>query len=145
MVSSEGKVESTNVAWRPQLSPAWAMTGSILPLMRMHRYPDPLNGFSGNQWSRYLLRRTSTRARRNFSNWASLMFLLPNLMRWIRKLAADWSSNFIIRLMTFHRDKGGKRLLKRDEYGGRIQLEVAIQPKTTWTSRSHCKSRLLSR
>lgn len=36
MVSSDGKMVWMRWGERPQLSPAWEMTGSILPLMRMH-------------------------------------------------------------------------------------------------------------
>ena len=47
----------------------------------MHLYPLPLNGFSGNQWSRYRRRRTSTTAALNFSSCCSPTagLRLPNL------------------------------------------------------------------
>ena len=73
--------EWIRLAAKPHVSAACAITGSIFPLILMHLYPLPLNGFSGNQWSRYLRRRTSTTAALNFSSCCSLTagFRLPNL------------------------------------------------------------------
>lgn len=52
MVSSDGKVWWMVLVGIPTISAACAMMGSILPLILMHRYPLPLQGLSGNQWSR---------------------------------------------------------------------------------------------
>merc|ERR1712018_96957 len=58
--------------------------------------PDPLNGFSGNQWSLYRLRKISMRQSRNFESCDSETLRRPNLMRWTRKLLAERSSSFML-------------------------------------------------
>ena len=95
MVSSLGNVWS-KVKLRPQYSPARLMMLSILLLIRMHLYPEPFNGLSGNQWSRYRLCRISMRQSRNFESCDSETFRRPILMRWTRKLLAEINSSFML-------------------------------------------------
>ena len=69
---------------------------SILLLIRMHLYPEPFNGLSGNQCSRYRLCRISMRQSRNFESCDSETFRQPILMRWTKKLLAEISSSFMV-------------------------------------------------
>uniref|UniRef100_A0A182UVF6 Uncharacterized protein n=1 Tax=Anopheles merus TaxID=30066 RepID=A0A182UVF6_ANOME len=93
IVSSSGSSFRSTTVFSPTAWPAFSMIGSILPLIRRQRKPEPLVGTSGYQWHwKWRVSICSSEPLKCCSWLSDSWFAFRTRSRFIRKSAAEFTS-----------------------------------------------------